>query len=185
MWGRLNGLPNSLKRRWKRLMVEKWTFSYLVTALVDIPAVSMPIVRSLKTCVALCCVTTLHILKWPFIVPSTRCTCVIHMLFNQLLDMPHISGGWIVLAKEKWLLTGMTNKFAQNLREISFLYVWKNSGIFYFSSWNMGPTLYMLHLYLFSVYVLHTAEVRSLHTLRWESLKQIFQPLHKFLVNKL
>jgi hypothetical protein len=23
------------------------------------------------------------------------------MLFNQLLDMPHLSGGWIILAKEK------------------------------------------------------------------------------------
>jgi hypothetical protein len=27
------------------------------------------------------------------------------MLFNQLLDMPHLSGGWIVLAKEKYSLT--------------------------------------------------------------------------------
>ena len=53
------------------------------------------------------CVTKLHILKWPFIVPSTRCTCVMIMLFNQLLDMPHLSGGWIVLAKEKCSLTGM------------------------------------------------------------------------------
>ena len=30
-------------------MVEKLTFNYLVTALVDIPAVSMPNARSLKT----------------------------------------------------------------------------------------------------------------------------------------
>jgi hypothetical protein len=36
------------------------------------------------------CVTKLHILKWPF-VPSTMCTCVMIMLFNQLLDMPHMS----------------------------------------------------------------------------------------------
>uniref|UniRef100_A0A674CMN6 ARFGEF family member 3 n=1 Tax=Salmo trutta TaxID=8032 RepID=A0A674CMN6_SALTR len=28
-------------------------------------------------------------------------------LFNQLLDMPHLSGGWIILAKEKCSLTGM------------------------------------------------------------------------------
>ncbi len=33
-----------------RLMVEKWTFNSWATALVDIPAVSMPIARSLKTC---------------------------------------------------------------------------------------------------------------------------------------
>ena len=38
------------------------------------------------------CVTKLHILEWPFIVPSTRCTCVMIMLLNQLLDMPHLSG---------------------------------------------------------------------------------------------
>ena len=31
----------------------------------------------------------------------------------------------------------------------------------------------------------HTVEVRSLHTLRLESLKLVFQPLHKFIVNKL
>jgi hypothetical protein len=27
------------------------------------------------------------------------------MLFNQLLDIPHLSGGWIILAKEKCSLT--------------------------------------------------------------------------------
>ena len=80
-------------------MVEKLTFSYLTTAVVDIPAVSMPISSALKT--------KLHILEWPFTVPSTRFTCVIIMLFNQLLDMPHLSGGWIILAKEKCSLTGM------------------------------------------------------------------------------
>ena len=40
---------------------------------------------------------------------------------------------------------------AQNFREISFLCVWN----FYFSSWNMGPTLYMMHLYFCSVYFTH------------------------------
>jgi hypothetical protein len=29
------------------------------------------------------------------------------MLFNQLLDMPHLPGGWIILAKKKYSLTGM------------------------------------------------------------------------------
>jgi hypothetical protein len=61
----------------------------------------------LETSVALCCVTKLHILERPFIVPSTRCTCVMIMLFNQLLEMPHLSGGWIILAKDKCSLTGM------------------------------------------------------------------------------
>ncbi len=50
LWGQLDVLPNSLKRLWRRLMVEKWTFNSWATALVDIPAVSMPVARSLKTC---------------------------------------------------------------------------------------------------------------------------------------
>jgi hypothetical protein len=40
-------------------------------------------------------------------VPSTECTCVMITLFNQLLTMPHLSGGWIILAKEKLSLTEM------------------------------------------------------------------------------
>jgi hypothetical protein len=40
---------NSLKQHWRRLMVEKLTLNSLATALVDIPAVCMPIVLSLKT----------------------------------------------------------------------------------------------------------------------------------------
>jgi hypothetical protein len=42
-----------------------------------------------------------------FIVPSSRWFCVMIMLFNQLLDVPHLSGGWIIMAKEKCSLTGM------------------------------------------------------------------------------
>jgi hypothetical protein len=41
------------------------------------------------------------------VAPSSRCTCVITMLFNQLLDIPHLSGGWIILAKEECSITGM------------------------------------------------------------------------------
>ncbi len=65
LWGRLDVLPNPLKRLWRRLMVEKWKFNSHATDLVDIPAVSMPIARSLKTC-DICgivlCDKTLHIL---------------------------------------------------------------------------------------------------------------------------
>ncbi len=50
LWERLDVLPNSLIRLWRRLMVEKWTLNSRATALVDIPVVSMPITRSLKTC---------------------------------------------------------------------------------------------------------------------------------------
>ncbi len=74
-------------------MVEKLTFNSWATALVDIPAVSMPIARSLKTCdisVALCFVIKLHILERPFNVASLRHTCVIIKLSNQYLDMPHL-----------------------------------------------------------------------------------------------
>jgi hypothetical protein len=35
----------------------------------------------LKISVAFCCMTKLNISEWPFIVPSTRCTCVMKMLF--------------------------------------------------------------------------------------------------------
>ena len=41
--------------------------------------------------------TKLHILERHFIVPSTRYTSVMIMLFNQLLDMPNLSGEWIIL----------------------------------------------------------------------------------------
>jgi hypothetical protein len=75
-------------------MVEKLTLNSLATALLDIPAVSMPLACSHFVCV-------------PFIVPSTRCTCVMIMLFNQLLYMPHLSGGWSFSAKEKHTLTGI------------------------------------------------------------------------------
>ncbi len=50
LWGRLDVRPNSLKRLWRWLMVEKWTFNSWPTALVEIPAVSVPIACSLKTC---------------------------------------------------------------------------------------------------------------------------------------
>jgi hypothetical protein len=44
----LDVLPTSQKQRCTRLMVEKLTLHSLVSAPVDIPAVSMPVVRYLK-----------------------------------------------------------------------------------------------------------------------------------------
>jgi hypothetical protein len=66
-------------------VVEKLTLNYPATALLDIPAVSMPIACSIKTlgiCGIVLCDNTAH-----FIVLSTRRTCVMIMPFNQLLDM--------------------------------------------------------------------------------------------------
>jgi hypothetical protein len=59
----------------------------------------------LETSVALCYVTKQHILEWPS-VPSTRCLCV-RIMFNQLVDMPHLSDGWIILARDKSSVAGM------------------------------------------------------------------------------
>ena len=67
-----------------------------------IPIGHSPNLRHLWHCV----VTKWHILEGPF-VHSTRCTCGMTMLFNQLLDMPHLSCGWIILANEKCSLRGM------------------------------------------------------------------------------
>ena len=63
----------------------------LATALVDILAVSM------STADICGFVTRVHILEWPFIIPSMRCSYVM-IIFNLLLDMSHLSGGWIILA---------------------------------------------------------------------------------------
>ncbi len=66
LWGRLDVLPNSLKRLWRRLMVEKLTLNSRATALVDIPAVSKPIASSI--CCIVLCDKTAHfrgLLLWP------------------------------------------------------------------------------------------------------------------------
>jgi hypothetical protein len=63
LWGQLDALPNSLKQRWRWLMVDKLTFNSLTTVLVDIPAVSMPIARSLQIwdiCGTVLCDKTAH-----------------------------------------------------------------------------------------------------------------------------
>ncbi len=107
LWGQLGVLQNSLKHLWRRLMVDKWTFNSRATALVDIPAVNMPIARSLKIfniCGIVLCDKTAHF-RVAFIVASLRHTYAIIMLSNQHLDMPHLWGRWIISAKEKCSLT--------------------------------------------------------------------------------
>jgi hypothetical protein len=65
-------------------MVEKLTIHSLERGLVDIPVVSMPVARSLKTSDFCGIVKKLHILKRP-ITPSTRCTCVMIMQFSWII----------------------------------------------------------------------------------------------------
>ncbi len=66
--------PVGCTAKFSEMPLEKLTFNSRETALVDIPAVSMPIERSLKTCVicgiVLC--DKLHILEWPFIVAQPK-----------------------------------------------------------------------------------------------------------------
>jgi hypothetical protein len=79
--------------------------------------------------------------------PSTRCTCVMIMLFYQHLDMPHLSGGWIMLTKAEMLTNRDSNKFGHNIWEkYIFFCTWNIAGMFYFSSWNQHFTcvLYIL-----------------------------------------
>ncbi len=106
LWGRLDVLPNSLKRLWRQLMVEKLTLNSRATALVDITAVNMPIVAQSKlaTSVALCCVIKLHILEWfrSFILASLRHTCAIIILICHTCE---VDRGWIISAKERCSLT--------------------------------------------------------------------------------
>ena len=45
------------------------------------------------------------------VVPSTRCICVMTMLFNYLIDMPHLSGVQVILTKDKMLTNRDVNKF--------------------------------------------------------------------------
>jgi hypothetical protein len=39
------------------------------------------------------------------------------MLFNQLLDVPHLSGGWIILTRDKMLTNRDINKFVNKILE--------------------------------------------------------------------
>ena len=62
--------------------------------------------KTLYICGIVLCYITAHFIV-AFIVPSTSCTCVMTMLLNHLLDIPHLSGGWIILENDKCLLIGM------------------------------------------------------------------------------
>ena len=115
-------------------------------------AVGRTIVHSLKTwdiCGIVLCDKTAH-LERPFIVPSSRCTCVMIMLYNSWYATPV---SWMdCLGKGKMLTNRDVNKLVDNLREISFLCIWNISGIFHFSSWNQHFTccvyIFVQHNYI-------------------------------------
>jgi hypothetical protein len=68
------GVLNVHSILWQQLW---WTFLQ--------SACQLHVPSKLETSVVLC--DKLNILEWPFIVPSTTCTCVMIMLLHQLLDM--------------------------------------------------------------------------------------------------
>jgi hypothetical protein len=91
-------------------MILKLTFNYLATALVDIPAVSMPTARSLKRSNIYGIVLfdkTAHFKVAFYCTQHKVQLCSDHavLVSDQLLDIPHLSGRWIILAKEKCSLT--------------------------------------------------------------------------------
>ncbi len=93
----------------------------------------------------------LHILEWPFIVASLRHTCVIIMLSNQHLDMPHLWGGWIISAKEKCSLTQIyTDLWTIFERNRPFVYVEKVLDLWVQLK---GAKTKVLHLKFCSVYI--------------------------------
>ncbi len=89
-WSRLDVLPNYMKCLWRWLIVEKWTFNSRATALVDIPAVSMPIAHSLKTCdicgIVLCDKTAhFRVAFYPLKCLWNEASCVPHLKLTSQL----------------------------------------------------------------------------------------------------
>jgi hypothetical protein len=134
LWGRLDVLPNSLKRRYGREM------NILLSGNSSGGhSCSQHANYMLPQTWDNCGIVLFDKTEWLIIVPSTRCNCVMIRLFNHLLDMPHLSGGWIILAKEKCSLTGMYANWCTKF-ERNKLFVCMEKW-FYFSSWNMGLVL--------------------------------------------
>ena len=120
----------------------------------------------LDTSVALCCVSKLHILYWAFIVPNTRYTCVMIILFNQLLYIPPVR--WMdYLGKGEMLSNRDVNKFVPRILEkYPFLCVWKISGVFLFQRMKHGAnTLHIAFDIFVYIEVLFAVVTDNEHTL--------------------
>ena len=48
------------------------------------------------------------------------------MLFNQFIDMPHMSGGWIILTNDKMLTNRDVDNFVHNISGIFLFQVMKH-----------------------------------------------------------
>ena len=74
------------------------------------------------------------------------------MLFNQLLDMSHLSGGWIILAKEKCSQTGMlTNVCTKLERNKLFMHMGHFWDVLFQLIKHEPNTLHVEFIFLFSV----------------------------------
>ena len=101
---------------------------------------------------ALCCVTKLHILEWPFIVLSTSYTCVVILLFNQFLDITDLSGEWIILENEKCSLTGMLTSLCTTFdRNKLFVHLEHFWDLLFQLMKHVSNTLHVEFIFLFSI----------------------------------
>jgi hypothetical protein len=94
----------------------------------------------------LCCVTKLHILEWPFIVHSTRCTCVMIILFNLLLYMIQLSTEICSLTAT---LTNMCTEFERN--KISLVCIEHFWDLLFQLMKHGTNTLQVVFIFLFSI----------------------------------
>jgi hypothetical protein len=108
------GREFNIKIIWQQLW---WTFMQ--------PACQLHTPSKIETSVALCCVTKLHILECPFIVTSTRCTCVMIMLWAFLWSLHvYILRLYFCSIYLEWTASSWTNEFTrENATSIQMQYV--------------------------------------------------------------
>lgn len=93
------------------------------SSVLDIPAVCACSLKTCNSCAIVLFDKNAHFKVAFFSPPTTpKHTCALIMLFNQPLDVPHLSGGWIILAEEKSTLTQiLTNVSSKTERYDIFL----------------------------------------------------------------
>jgi hypothetical protein len=151
LWGRLDILPNYLKWHWRWLMVEKLTLNYLATALVDIPAVILPIARSLETwdiCGIVLCDKTTHF-RVAFYCPKHKVhLCNDHAVWSASWHATPVR--WMdYLGKWEMLTNRDVNKFVHN--------IWEKKAFCAYGTFQLMKhgtiTLHVEFIFLFSVHL--------------------------------